>query len=53
MTNKKLKDLSDDEAEVEIEWMLEAKSEGYTWKQLAKIYNVSITTLKKFCKKIK
>lgn len=48
---KRLKDLSHDEAESEIEWILEAKAEGYTWKQLAKIYNVSITTLKKFCNK--
>lgn len=47
----KLRGLSDDEAECEIEWILEAKSEGYTWGQLAKKYNVSIATLKKFCGK--
>jgi len=49
--HNKLNDLSDDEAEGEIEWILEAKAEGYTWGQLAKKYDVSIATLKKFCGK--
>lgn len=43
-----LKKLSNDDAEAEIEWILEAKAEGYTWKQLAHKYGVSIKTLKKF-----
>jgi DNA-binding NarL/FixJ family response regulator len=43
-----LKNLSTDDAESEIEWILEAKAEGYTWKQLAAKYGVSIKTIKKF-----
>lgn len=42
-----LKALTADEAEAEIEWILEAKAEGYTWKQLASLYRVSVPTLKK------
>lgn len=45
-----LKELTADEAEAEIEWILEAKAEGYTWKQLASKYRVSVPTLKKFLK---
>lgn len=44
MKKSKLKGLF----EGEIEWILEAKAEGYTWKQLAAKYKVSIKTLKKF-----
>lgn len=33
--------------ESDIEWMMEAKSEGYTWKQLAAKMKVSVSTLKK------
>lgn len=44
---KHLKDMTNEELEVEAEWVIEARHEGYTWKQLAKRYGVSIPTLKK------
>lgn len=47
---KKLSEMTDDEAEAEIEWITEAISEGYTKKALAEKYGVSVKTLNKFLK---
>mgnify|MGYP001609350589 CR=1 FL=1 len=44
-TEKKIiRELSDEEEE----WIVEALGEGYTKKQLAKMYGVSVPTLNKF-----
>lgn len=40
----KIRELTEDEDE----WIVEALGEGYTKKQLAKIYGVSVPTLNKF-----
>lgn len=45
---KKFSQMTDDEAEAELEWITEAIGEGYTKKQLAKQYNCSVPTLNKF-----
>lgn len=45
---KKLSELTDDEAQAELEWITEALGEGYTKKQLAKQYGCSVPTLNKF-----
>lgn len=37
-----------DEQEAELEWIVEALGEGYTKKQLAKKYGISVSTLNKF-----
>lgn len=41
------KTLTEDQIEAEIEWIVEARGEGMTWKQLAAHYNCSIRFLKK------
>ena len=45
-----LKKMSADEFEAEAEWILEAKAEGYTWKQLAEKYGVSVSYLRRVLK---
>lgn len=47
-SKKKFSQMNSEEIEIELEWITEALAEGYSKKQLAKIYNCSVTTLNKF-----
>lgn len=44
--NNKFLTMTEDEIEAELEWIVEARGEGYTWKQLANKYHCSIGYIK-------
>lgn len=48
MSKRSFSTMTDIEIDTELEWITEALGEGYTKKQLAKQYGVSIKTLNKF-----